>query len=301
MRYINILFSQARVIRIKDNRLQIIDNDGQSFLYPLEDINCMMLENRTMSVSVRLLSECAKHGIAVFCCDEKHMPSGIFTPFNTHYQKPKVLKMQLDAAKPLQKRLWQALIRQKIKNQSEVLFLSERDGADELRELSKQVHSGDTGNIEAVAARKYFIKLFDHGFSRDQENFANACLNYTYAILRGAIARTLVAYGFEPSLGLNHASSLNAFNLADDLIEPFRPVADLLALSIRQGECESLTTANKQDCLRIFQTACLLNGQVCSVNYAIEKLVQSLKQSLDSSEVLLDLPQIIKLHQVRYE
>ena len=188
--------------------------------------------------------------------------------------------------------------------------IRESDGAAELQQLAKEVHSGDANNVEAVAARKYFLSLFGRGFTRENESFANACLNYVYAILRGTIARAISVYGFEPSIGLNHASSLNAFNLADDLIEPFRPVGDLLALSIIDKEpplfldengFALLQTEHKKELLKIFQTACNVIGQVCSTNYAIEKLVQSLKQTMQEQELLLDLPQILPLRQVRYE
>jgi len=310
MRYINILFTKARVLTIKDNRLQIIDSEGQLKHYPLEDINSLVLEHRQMSLSARVLSECAAHGIALFVCDDKFTPNGVLTPFNSHFQKPKIMQLQLSTPKPLQKRVWQALIRQKIKNHASVLDLYFKDGASELKDLAKEVHSGDTGNVEAIAARKYFISLFGKGFTRESEIFANACLNYVYAVLRGTIARALVVYGFEPSLGLNHASSLNAFNLADDLIEPFRPIGDLLAYSLIEKEPPSfldengfalLQTEHKKELLKIFQTGCSVHGQVCSINYAIEKLVQSLKQTMQEQEVLLDLPQIIPLRQVRYE
>jgi len=301
MRHINILFSKARVLRIKDKNLQIIDTNGQSFMYPIEDINSFVIENRDMSLSGHVISTCADNGIAVFTCDSKFTPNGILLPYNTHFNKTKVLQQQLNAPKPLNKRLWQALIRQKIANQAECLFECGKDGVEDIKALVKEVQSGDTSNVEAIAARKYFINLMGSEFARRVEDFTNSCLNYVYAILRGTIARTLCAYGLEPCIGLAHSNNLNAFNLADDFIEPFRPVGDLLALSIKKGATENLETIHKQELLKIFQTAVAVNGQVCTVVYAIEKLVQSFKSSLENEEVLLELPKLVPLKYLKYE
>jgi len=301
MRHINILFSGAKVLRVKDKNLQIIDADGRIFMYPLEDINAVVIENRDILLSGHIISACADNCIALFTCDSKFTPNGILLPFNTHFNKTKVLQLQLNASRPLAKRLWQALIRQKIQNQALCLAEHGKDGVEELKDLVKEVQIGDTGNVEAIAARKYFLHLLGNDFGRRDDSFVNACLNYVYAVLRGTISRTLCAYGFEPCVGLAHSNSLNAFNLSDDFIEPFRPIGDLLALSIKKGDDENLQTQHKQELLKIFQTACLVNGQVCSVVYAIEKLVQSFKQSLEEGEILLELPKLVPLRQVKYE
>jgi CRISPR-associated protein Cas1 len=220
-------------------------------------------------------------------------------PFNSHFKKLEVLRLQLDCPRPVQKRIWQAIIRAKIQNQAACLSSLGKSGCGELRELSDKVQSGDTGNVEAIAARKYFIHLFGSGFSREHDNFENAALNYTYALVRGAIARTLVVCGFEPSLGVCHCNNLNAYNLADDLIEPFRPICDLLVASLEKKP--RLDKDSKQSIINIFKTSCSVDGETLSVVYAIEKLVASLKTSMEGKNINLKLPVLLAAGTKRYE
>ena len=143
--------------------------------------------------------------------------------------------MQLDAGLPLKKRLWQAIVRAKIENQAAVLDACGRSGGGPLRAMGKLVGSGDPDNIEARAAREYWGRLFNHFVRGDVEDRRNGLLDYGYAVVRAAIARSLVACGLLPCIGLQHARASNAFNLADDLLEPFRPFVDRLASTLAGG------------------------------------------------------------------
>jgi len=238
---------------------------------------------------------------AVFFCDEKHMPCAVLTPFNRHSRALTVLKSQLDAGAPRKKQLWRDIVRAKIKNQAACLRLAGcPEKADVLSELISGVRSGDAGNTEAAAAQYYFPALFGAGFTRGAEDGRNAALNYGYAILRGSIARTLAAYGFLPALGLHHRSELNAFNLADDLIEPFRPLIDLLVFREISSEDE-LTPTVKRGLFNSLNLDILSGGQHHSVSYAVEREVQSLGRALSDKEAGLVLPGLTEPDMHGYE
>ena len=202
---------------------------------------------------------------------------------------------------PAKKRLWQSIVKAKILNQAICLYLTGHTSqAEALRAMAERVRSGDSENVEAAAAQFYFPVLFGEGFTRGEDNGVNAGLNYGYAVLRGCIARYLAVYGFLPSLGLHHRSTLNAFNLADDLIEPFRPVVDLLtARSITEDE--ELSSPQKRLLFNCLNLDILSGKQHHSVSYAIERLVQSLSRSAERPEAGLLLPTLLETEQHRYE
>lgn len=216
---------------------------------PLEDINCIIIENQTVTVSAYLLQKMADMGITVYVCDEKHLPNAVLLPMVRHSRHFKILKYQIEAGKPLQKRLWQQIVVRKIRNQALCLAYLDLDGSEELMKMCKEVQSGDRTHVEAKAAAFYFKSLYGLGFSRGNDHVINSALNYGYAIVRGLIARSIVCYGLEPSIGVFHHSELNNFNLADDMIEPFRPLVDLyVSQNYDVAEIDSdLTPERKRD------------------------------------------------------
>ena len=225
MGFRNIKIDSHVKLSIKNQQLNIETDIARQI--PLEDINCIIIENQTVTVSAYLLQKMADMGIAVYVCDEKHLPNAVLLPMVRHSRHFKILKYQIEAGKPLQKRLWQQIVVQKIRNQALCLAYLELDGSEELMKMCKEVQSGDRTHVEAKAAAFYFKSLYGLGFSRGNDHIINAALNYGYAIVRGLIARSIVCYGLEPSIGVFHHSELNNFNLADDMIEPFRPLVDL--------------------------------------------------------------------------
>ena len=156
------------------------------------------------------------------------MPNGLFSPFHQHSRLSQISHMQRDMKQLLKKQIWQKIITQKIINQSQLLHYFNKDNL-QLELLTNKVKSGDSENLEALAARRYWGLLFDD-FTRDQKanDPRNIALNYGYAIVRGAVARSLVSYGLLPTFGVFHSSQLNAYNLADDMIEPLRPMVDMV-------------------------------------------------------------------------
>jgi CRISP-associated protein Cas1 len=213
---------------------------------PLDDIAALVFSGHGNSISTNLLAELAERSIcAVFCGPNQH-PKAMVLPYDTHHLHRTRLEAQIAASEPLKKRLWQQIIQAKISAQAACLA-SRCQPDDTLSVLVHRVGSGDPQNIEAQAARRYWTALFGDSFTRDPARPGlNGMLNYGYAILRAAIARALVSAGLYPAIGLKHSNQANAFVLADDLMEPFRPLADAVVFDLWKSEGATLTGAGKR-------------------------------------------------------
>lgn len=223
----SIIVCQPAYLCLSHKRLQIKQADNEANI-PLEDISAVVLDNPQIVLSQPLLCGLAHHGIAVLTVDEQHMPSGIFMPFLSYHRPLRRLQAQIGLSKPRMKRWHKQIVQQKIQNQSDTLTAVGRNRpVPALKRLTTLVRSGDPDNCEARAAAIYFRSLFGTPLYRGQTRFYNAALNYGYAVIRAAIARSLVGTGLHPSLGFFHRNELNPFNLVDDLIEPYRPLLDL--------------------------------------------------------------------------
>ena len=270
---------------------------------PLEDINCIIIENQTVTVSAYLLQKMADMGITVYVCDEKHLPNAVLLPMVRHSRHFKILKYQIEAGKPLQKRLWQQIVVRKIRNQALCLAYLDLDGSEELMKKCKEVQSGDRTHVEAKAAAFYFKSLYGLGFSRGNDHVINSALNYGYAIVRGLIARSIVCYGLEPSIGVFHHSELNNFNLADDMIEPFRPLVDLyVAQNYDIAEIDSdLTPERKRGIFGIINYDMDMKGEKRIISNCIDMLVASYSGALQGKRSDLELPELMQLQVHSYE
>ncbi|HEY9097867.1 MAG TPA: type II CRISPR-associated endonuclease Cas1 [Thiobacillus sp.] len=203
--------------------------DGNTAHVPLEDVSVLLIEHSQVTLTSALLSALADAQVLLLTIGADHHPNGMLLPYLPHSRALKVMRAQLDVSQPKKKRLWQTIIQQKIRNQAAALMQNTSADRDirSLLALADDVRSGDPDNLEGQAAQRYFRALWGEGFTRNQPRFINAALNYGYAIIRAAIARSLVVYGFLPAFGIHHRSEQNAFNLADDLIEPYRPLVDV--------------------------------------------------------------------------
>lgn len=299
MGYRNLMIENPCKLALKDEQLLVETHIINRV--PIEDINSMLIESHQVIMSACVLNKLSKSGVCVFICDEKHMPSGVLMGLNRHSRKLKVFENQLSMTKPQLKKLWKEIVVQKIINQASVLKIVDIEGFSELEAMSKRVCSGDTTNVEATAAAFYFKCLFGKHFSRGDDLIINAALNYGYAILRGLIARTLVVYGFELCLGICHHNQLNAYNLADDLIECYRPVIDLyVAEKIDESE-ERLTPKIKRELYNLINMDVISDGQYHCVSFAIERTVQSLSRIYHNKEGHLTCCEIIPLALHEYE
>ena len=300
MGYRNIKIDSSIGLHIKNEQLVIGDN-GVSF--PLEDINCVLIENQAVTISAYMLSEFAKQGIALYVCDDKHLPNAVLLPMVKHSRHFKMLTKQIEVGKPLIKRLWQQIIVCKIKNQALCLKNLGLDGYEKLLSMTKEVQSGDKTHVESKAAAYYFRVLYGDEFTRADECIVNSAMNYAYAIIRGLIARSIVCYGLEPSLGMFHHSELNSFNLADDLIEVFRPLVDLYVaghFDISQVDAD-LTPQIKRDLFNIINYDMAVKGEKRIISNCIDMLVYSYSGAIQGNRTDLELPELIPLQVHSYE
>lgn len=290
----------SRPARLKREHFSLAVEQEDTVTIPFEDIAVIVLNHRQIMLTHPVLSACADYGVSLYSLGDNHQPNGVFLPFLNHSRTTRMLRLQLQAGKPLIKQAWAAMVRRKIENQGHCLALTKREGSKRLEAIAANVRSGDGENLEGQAAAFYFPRLFGSGFFRGEEGWINAALNYGYAILRGAIARGLVAHGLHPSIGLFHASEQNAFNLADDLIEAFRPLVDLHTFreAHRAGEeKEELGTEDKAGLVALLNVDVGMASGRMSVLSAIEYAVESLCRVFETGENghALDLPVLIGL------
>lgn len=301
MGFRNVKIDSNVKMHIKNQQLLI--ETGEIISIPLEDINCILIENQAVTLSAYFLQKVAEYGIALYVCDEKHLPNAVLLPMVRHSRHFKILKYQMEVGKPLQKRLWQQVVIQKIKNQAMCLKILEKPGYTELFRMAKEVQSGDRTHVEAKAAAFYFRALYGMGFSRGDEHIINAALNYGYAIIRGMIARSIVCYGLEPAIGMFHHSELNNYNLADDMIEPFRPLVDLYVstyFDIAEIDC-GLTPEMKRGLFGIINYDMSMKGEKRIVSNCIDMLAASYSSALQGRRDTLDLPELMELRVHSYE
>lgn len=279
------------------NRAMVVEQQGDAASVPLEDIAVLVLDTPQVVLTSQLLSACMQAGIVVMTVNSMHTPNGVLMPYLQHSRALKVMRLQMGLSVPAQKRIWQGIVRQKLRNQAAVLaFRESHDAARHLFYLADQVRSGDTDNFEAQGAGMYFPALFYKGFTRVRDCFYNAALNYGYSIVRSALARSLVAYGFLPAFGVHHRSELNAFNLADDLIEPYRPLVD--AWVVKNYPLEPERELNPQDKATLVSIlhvdAPRLRGDEIEGSSTVLALIEataiSLSQRLQDANVNLVMP-----------
>lgn len=288
--------------RLSISRSQLVIQQEERYTVPVEDISSIMIEHKQCTITAPTLSFLAEHQVAVFTCDQKHLPCAVVLPLGQYYRKLEALEAQLHVRTKTKARLWQKLMKQKIENQAKVLELNHCKNAAELNFLATQVTEGDKTFKESRAARLYFMGLFGDQFNRRNENPMNGALNYGYAIIRGIIARDICAYGFEPALGVFHKNELNPFNLADDLIEPFRAYVDLWAYEHQTDLKAGLTPTNKQALFQLLFTEVRIDGEFHSLSNAVHKLVSSYTTCCrNNSAAGLKLPELIPLVAHEYE
>lgn len=281
----------------------------QTARVPFEDIATIVLHHREITLTHPVLAACAEYGIALYSTGDNHQPNGVMLPFLPHSRGTRVMRLQQQLDKPTTKRAWAIIVQAKIRNQRACLQLSRRDSptlAARLDSLARRVKSGDTENLEAQASALYFPALFAHRhthFARHMPCWTNSALDYGYAVLRGAIARALVAHGFMPSLGLFHSSEQNAFNLADDVIEPYRAVVDLhVAQAMLVDEYAELSPKDKGALVGLLNVDVTMPRGTMTILAAIEHSVEALLRLYDAgSETLLEWPTLIALRQHQVE
>ncbi len=221
---------------------------------PIEDIGVVILEHQQTSVTLPLLNALSANNVAVIFCDGNRMPNAMLQNLDSNRTQSETYRAQMEAGEPLKKGLWRQTVEAKIRNQSALLNKLGKDG-DRLKPYYQNVKSGDTDNREGAAARIYWAELFGQDFIRSREGYPpNNLLNYGYTILRAAVARSLMGSGLFPAFGIFHRNRYNAFPLADDIMEPYRPYVDETVYRLCSEGNVRLTKDVKGELLRILFT-----------------------------------------------
>lgn len=264
---------------------------------PVEDIGVVILDDKQITITQGLLAALLENNVAIIGCGGNHMPAGLFLPLESNTVQNERFRAQLDASVPLKKQLWQQTIMTKIKNQAVMLSKQGKDNS-WLLQWSKEVRSGDPDNYEAQAAAYYWQHIFDEAmdFKRFREGLPpNNLLNYGYAVLRAVVARGLLASGLLPTLGIHHANKYNAFCLADDIMEPYRPYVDSIVCGIvaRGEDYTELNKELKQQLLVIPAMDIMIDGQNSPLMVGLQRTTASLVRCFEGEEKKIIYPEMI--------
>lgn len=266
-----------------------IHKGDKKYVIPLSDISIIVLDGMMTSITTRLLSTCSNYNVALIICDKKHIPCGMYMPFNQHSRTVKVLKRQIEWKDADKEELWKQLIQYKIENQSEVLyrFTKNKERYLQLQGYVDEIKPGDQSNREGHSAKVYFNTLFGNEFSRSMDCIENAMLNYGYAIVRAFISRNIVSYGYNPSIGIFHKSEYNAFCLADDFLEIFRPIIDAYTIDYILKSKEKvgyLTQDIRAYLIDILSFRVKYNNQYQKISTVIDKFILQCLDYLDPEQ-----------------
>lgn len=286
--------TEGSYLKLRHNQL-IIEREGESVgSVPIEDMSALIIDHPQTVITQAVLSELIKANVMVVSSDEKHHPIGLFLPLDSHTTQTERFASQLNMGQATRKNLWKQIVQAKVKGQARIL----RDvtGADAgISQLVKKVRSGDPDNIEAQAARRYWSRLFDSGrFKRDRlAEDQNRYLNYGYAILRALVSRSICAVGLHPSIGIHHKNRYNSYCLADDLMEPYRPLVDLNVWQVVEdfGHDNEMDREIRRRLIEIIKREVVMEGEILTFQGAVQKSAQSLARVLQGYDKLLSLPE----------
>lgn len=221
-----LVFDSPSMLSIKNGLLSIVREEKEEVLKAFEDIQTILIDHHSVSLTIPLLNRLSEEQIAVVFCNERHFPQSMLMDLETNSLQTKYYRKQIEASLPMKKQIWKQVVEAKIRNQSRLLNELFQCG-DVLQKYYANVKSGDSTNREGVAANCYWKKLLGKDFIRDRFGYEpNNLLNYGYALLRSAMARALMDSGLMPTLGVFHRNYFNSFPLADDIMEPYRPFVD---------------------------------------------------------------------------
>jgi len=281
---------EARYLARSRGFLVVSDSESEIGRVPLDDIDALVITARAANYSNALVAECANRGIPLVVCGANFAPVAWLWPLQGHHTPGARMRQQLEATKPLKKRLWQCLVQTKIQQQAAALEAAGEPGG-ALRDLSRKVRSGDPDNREAQAARRYWTPLMGETFRRDpSEGGANALLNYGYAVVRSTVARAVVGCGLHPTVSIFHANRSNAFALVDDLLEPFRPFVDVQVRKLLDQDITEVSRDAKTTLAQVLSLDLETPRGVTPLKTAALRAAQSLAESFASGESNLELP-----------
>jgi len=284
--------SSAAYLHTRLGQLVVERDDNDIVQVPLEDLGVLILDNPAIRLSQAMLTACAEQDVVVVMSDSKHLPASVLLPSDGHTLQTKFLAAQASVSLPTQKRLWQEIIKRKICGQADVLANAGMNDV-VLRSMVPRVRSGDPDNIEAQAARTYWPLLFGPSFRRNVGTpGVNALLNYGYAIVRAACARAICGAGLHPSLGIHHHNQYDTFCLADDLVEPLRPIIDAEVLGIvkKDGIDLQINRANRERLLTVLTRPVNVGAQRLPLLSSLHLYAASIRAEIVGERGALAIP-----------
>ena len=287
-----LVFSSPMILSLKNQQLVLAykDSPDEKQTVPIEDVGVVLLEHQQTSVTLPLLNALAENEVQVVICNNKGMPSAMLQSMNSNNLQGETLRYQIACGEVLKKQLWKQVVEAKIRNQASLLD-SVGENGNVLKPFYTNVRSGDVDNREGIAARIYFQHLFGDSFIRNRdEPGINVLLNYGYSILRAATCRAIVSSGLLPAIGIFHHNRSNAYPLADDLMEPFRPFVDGVVYDLAmRGETE-LTKDNKGELIRVLYTDTLYEKVKRPLSVGLSMTTASMVKCLSKELSSLSLP-----------
>lgn len=290
-----LMFTSPVSLSLKDKQMVILFKDNKDMVTrPIEDIGFVVIENPQVSISIPLLNELADNNVSVVFCDKKMMPKTMLITLEGNTTQQESYKYQIDASVPTKKNIWKQLVESKIRNQSLLLNKVGKNG-DVLKPYYMNVKSGDTDNREGAAAREYWGSIFEDGFRREREGLPpNNLLNYGYTILRAAVARALIGSGLYPAFGVFHRNRYNAFPLADDVMEPYRPFVDEIVYHLYYDDgVRELDNQSKGKLLRVLFSDVKMGKVTRPLENALSFMTASLLKIYKGETDKLSLPIIV--------
>ncbi|WP_347174912.1 type II CRISPR-associated endonuclease Cas1 [Polaribacter uvawellassae] len=287
-----LFFGNKCSLTTKHEQLVVKTSDRETTI-PIEDIGFIVLENQETYISIPTLSKLSNNNVSVIFCDATHMPQSMLLNLNSHHIQQEHFRNQINASEPLKKQLWQQVIKHKITNQADLLENIGQNNSP-LKYYASKVLSGDTDNREGTAAAYYWKHLFDFNFKRERYGeFPNLFLNYGYIVLRAAVARALSGSGLLSTLGIHHHNKYNAFCLADDIMEPYRPLIDAKVLTILNNFNEQeLTTEIKSELLSILTQTVYFEDKKSPLMIALSTTTSSLQQCFSGTVKKIIYPKL---------
>lgn len=285
-------------LAVRHDQLQLRRGDDVAASFPCEDLGFVVVDHPQVTYTHAALSTLMERDAVVVLCGQNHLPTGLLIPLSDHTQVVWRIQLQVDVSLPVKKRLWQQLVRGKILAQADNLQAG-LPAEIRLRQLASEVRSGDTDNREAQAARAYWSAWLmqspeaaeTESFQRDPDGSGvNAMLNYGYAIVRAALARAIVAAGLHPALGLFHSNRSNAFCLADDLIEPLRPLVDGVVRRLAFAGEQELTQPVKAELLNLLTEEVRTGDFAGPLTVALHRYIASLVKCYSGETRTLEIP-----------
>ncbi len=251
-----LFFSTPLDLSLRNNQLVVSTRQmpEEKNSVPIEDIGFVVLENQQINITLPLLNALSDNNVAVIICGDNFMPNAMLLNLDSNRIQGEVYRAQIEASEPLKKGLWKQIVEAKIRNQAALLNKLGKDG-DKLKPYYSNVKSGDSDNREGIAAKVYWSELFGEEFIRSREGSSpNNLLNYGYTLLRAAVARALMGSGLFPAFGVFHRNRYNAFPLADDIMEPYRPFVDEIVFDLYANGERELTKQVKADLIHLLYT-----------------------------------------------